>query len=413
MTTQTPLNPSPQLSSYQVGVIILLSLMQFSVVLDFMVLTPLGAILMPELKMTASQFGFVVSAYAFSAGISAFLTASVADSFDRKKLLLFFYIGFTISTLACGLARNFPELLVARISTGLFGGVISSIVFAIISDLFSIQQRGQAIGFIQSSFAASQVFGIPLSLFLSNQFGWHAPFFLIVTMSIFIILALVKLIRPIRDHLAETIRTRPMKHLIGTLNVPRYQLAFLTTGLITLGGYILMPFSSAFIVNNLRIDQNQLPIIYMVTGVVAFISGPLVGRLADRIGLFKTFFMGAILSVVMVNIYTHLESSSLLNLLLVNSILFVGIFSRLVPSQTLISSVPEQQQRGSFMAVNSSLQQMAGGFGSVLAGIIVKQDVTGKILNFELIGYTLTFTVILSTLLIYQIGTTNQYKLKN
>src|SRR3979490_324573 len=93
-------------TSYQVIVIILLALTQFTVILDFMVMSPLGDMLMKSMELKTREFGFAVSAYAFSAGISGLLTAGFADRFDRKKLLLFFYIGFIAGSLFCGLSTN-------------------------------------------------------------------------------------------------------------------------------------------------------------------------------------------------------------------------------------------------------------------------------------------------------------------
>src|SRR5215813_15148656 len=115
-SSETPLK---KFSSYQVLVIVMLALTQFTVVLDFMVMSPLGDMLMKSMNLQTSQFGFAVSSYAFSAGISGLLTAGFADKFDRKKLLLFFYVGFILGTLWCGLAQTFPSLLAARIVTGL------------------------------------------------------------------------------------------------------------------------------------------------------------------------------------------------------------------------------------------------------------------------------------------------------
>src|SRR4051794_12106079 len=111
-------------TSYQKFAIFILAITQFSVILDFMVMSPLGDMLMKSLKLKPPQFGFAVSAYAFSAGISGLLTAGFADKFDRKKLLLFFYTGFILGTLCCGLANSYFLLITARIITGIFGGVI-------------------------------------------------------------------------------------------------------------------------------------------------------------------------------------------------------------------------------------------------------------------------------------------------
>ena len=89
-----------------------------------MILSPLGAQLMPALRIPPVQFGLLVSTYAFSAGVSGFLAAGFADRFDRKKLLLFFYTGFMAGTVLCALASSYHVLLIGRLVTGLFAGVV-------------------------------------------------------------------------------------------------------------------------------------------------------------------------------------------------------------------------------------------------------------------------------------------------
>src|SRR5579871_6792325 len=179
MSKEQQKNAVPPFSRYQKFAIFVLALTQFTVILDFMVMSPLGDMLMKSLDIKPHHFGLAVSAYAFSAGISGLLTAGFADKFDRKKLLMFFYTGFTAGTLFCGLAPTYELLLAARIVTGVFGGVIGSISMAIITDLFPLNMRGRVMGVVQTSFAASQVLGLPLGLYLANHWGWHAPFLMI------------------------------------------------------------------------------------------------------------------------------------------------------------------------------------------------------------------------------------------
>ena len=243
--------------------IVILTLLQFSIVLDFMVLSPLGAQLMLELNITPRQFGWVVSAYAFSAGISGLLAAGFSDKFDRKKLLMFFYSGFIVGTFFCGIAPDYQTLLLARIITGLFGGVIGAISFAIITDIFIIQQRGRVMGFVQMAFASSQVLGIPLGLYLSNLWGWHSPFLMIVGMSIIIGVAIVWHMKPIDAHLRLIAPVSPIRHMINTLSRTHYIKGFGAIVLLATGGFMLMPFASAFTVYNLGISLDHLPMIYM------------------------------------------------------------------------------------------------------------------------------------------------------
>lgn len=391
-------------TGYQKFIIAILAFLQFTIILDFMILSPLGAILMPALKVTTVQFGAVVSGYAISAGLSGFLTAGFADRFDRKKMLLFFYGGFILGTFLCGIAPNYEFLLGARIVTGLFGGVIGSIVFAILTDLFPMQQRGRVMGYLQTAFAASQVLGLPAGLYLSNHWGWHMPFMMIVVISLIAGVFIVLYMKPINAHLALQTDKKAYQHLLHTIQVPKYLLAFAATALLSIGGFMIMPFSSAFTVNNLGIHQDQLPIIYLITGIASILIGPLVGKASDSFGKFNVFIFGSLVSMVMVMVYTHLGVTPLITVILVNTVMFVGIFSRMIPSQALMSAIPTPANRGAFMSISSSLQSLAGGLGSIIAGLIVVQEADGMIRHFETIGYVMVGLSLFTLVMMYLIN---------
>src|ERR1700722_6872864 len=408
MTEQTiaaPIDdPEPRIrgfSRYQSALVALLALVQFTIILDFTIMSPLGAIIMPSLGITATQFGVAVSAYAFSAGISGILAAGFADRFDRKRLLLFFYVGFTLGTVLCALAPNYHVLLIGRIVTGLFGGVMGSIVLAIITDLFALHLRGRVMGFVQTAFAASQVLGIPIGLFLSNHWNWHVAFGALVGLSIAGMAAVLTVMKPVNGHLSLKQDTNAFRHLIATVGQPRYTMAFAVTTLLATGGFMLMPFGSAYTVHNLGIDIMHLPTIYLVSGLFSIFTGPLVGRASDRFGKFPVFVFGSAVSVIMVLIYTHLGQVSLTTVIIVNVLMFVGIFSRMIPSQALISAIPVPSQRGSFSAVSASLQQLSGGLGSVLAAAIITQNPDDSLRHFDRLGYIVVATSILSLIAMY------------
>ena len=388
-------------SRYQSFLIALLAFVQFTIILDFIIMSPLGAIIMPALNITAAQFGVAVSAYAFSAGFSGILAAGFADRFDRKRLLLFFYVGFTLGTALCALAPSYHLLLLGRIVTGLFGGVIGSVVLAIVTDLFALHLRGRVMGFVQTAFAASQVLGIPAGLFLSNHWNWHVAFGALVGLAIAGIAAVLLVMKPVNAHLRLKQDKNAFAHLIATVGQPRYTLAFAVTTLLSTGGFMLMPFGSAFTVHNLGIDIAHLPTIYLISGFFSIFTGPLVGRASDAFGKFPTFVFGSAVSVVMVLIYTHLGQVSLTTAIVVNVLMFVGIFSRMIPSQALISAIPEPSQRGSFSAVSSSLQQLSGGLGSVLVAAIIAENADGTLRHFDRLGYIVVTTSILSLIAMY------------
>jgi predicted MFS family arabinose efflux permease len=306
-----------------------------------------------------------------------------------------------LGTALCAVAPTYQILLAGRIVSGLFGGVIGSIVMAIVTDLFELHLRGRVMGFVQTAFAVSQVLGIPAGLFLSNHWNWHVSFGALVVLSIVTMASVMLLMRPVKGHLLLKQDRNPFAHLIATLTQPRYTLAFLVTTLLATGGYMLMPFSSAYTVNNLGIDLVSLPTIYLVSGLFNIVVGPLVGRASDTFGKYPTFAFGTALSVIMVLIYTHLGHVSLTVAIAVNVLLFVGISSRMIPSQALISAIPDPSQRGSFSAVSASLQQLSGGLGSVLAAAIIAQNADGSLRHFDWLGYIVVATALVSLTLMY------------
>lgn len=391
-------------SPYQVFIVAVLSFLQFTIILDFMVLSPLGAMLMEQLSIAPSQFGWVVSAYAFSAGASGLLTAGFADKFDRKKLLLFFYSGFMLGTIFCALAPDYHYLLIARIVTGIFGGVIGSVSFAIITDLFKLEVRGRVMGFVQMSFAASQVLGLPIGLVLANAYGWHAPFWMISFVGIGVGAVIAFYMKPIDEHLKIKSDRNAFQHLTKTISKSNYLRAFLTTTLLATGGFMLMPFGSAFSIHNLGLTMEQLPILYGVTGVFSIAFGPIIGKLSDQLGKYKVFAAGSLISIIIVSIYTQFGITPLWIVISMSVIMFVGISSRMISGSALMSGIPDAQDRGAFMSINSSVQQISGGIAAAIAGMIVIQVDNGPLQRYDVLGYVVMCTMLISIGMMYYIN---------
>jgi predicted MFS family arabinose efflux permease len=390
-------------TGYQKFVVAVLAFLQFTIVLDFMLLSPLGAMVIPALNITPAQFGWVVSVYAFSAGLSGLLAAGFADRFDRKKLLMFFYCGFLAGTLLCGLAHTYSLLLLARMVTGLFAGVVASVSFAIVTDLFPLEMRGRVMGLIQTAFAASSVLGIPLALLLSTRWGWNTPFFMIVGVSALVGGFIQAYLRPVNEHLKHHPDRSPLHHFLQTVSNRDYLQGFATTGLLTVGGFMLMPFMSVFMVNNIDLPIDKLPLVYVITGAFSMVAGPLIGRASDAFGKLKVFAFGCALTIVMVIIYTHLHATPLWMLIVVMVVLQIGIFSRIISSSALMSALPKPADRGSYMSISSSLQQVSGGLAAMIAGMIVVQVPGGPLLHYDTLGYILVCTTLISLTLMYLI----------
>jgi predicted MFS family arabinose efflux permease len=399
-------------TSYQVLVIVLMAFTMFSVVLDFMIMSPLGDMLMKAFTLKPSQFGAAVSVYAFSAGVSGIITAGFADRFDRKKLLMFFYTGFIGGTFLCSLAASYNTLLAARIVTGLFGGVIGSICIAIITDLFDIHHRGRVMGFVQMGFGGSQVLGIPLGLFIANHWNWRAPFIMVALLATLTALLIAFRLKPVTAHLAKQSGRSPLGHLWHTFAKRNYRIGFLSTALLSIGGFMMMPFGSAFAVNNLKITYEQLPMLFMVSGCTSLLIMPLAGRLSDKIDKFTIFACASLWMMIVVVLYTNLSASPLWLVMVFNVVLMIGILSRMVPASALTTAIPDMQDRGAFMSMNTSVQQIAGGAAAAVGGMIVVQK--GKfspLEHYNTLGYVMVGVSLVSVLLLYRVSVLVKKKL--
>jgi len=386
-------------------VVFMLAVTQFTVILDFMIMSPLGDFMMKSLSLTPAAFGISVSAYAFSAGISGLLTAGFADRFDRKKLLLFFYIGFIVGTIFCGFAYSYATLVAARIFTGLFGGVIGSISLAIITDLFTLDQRGRVMGFVQMGFGASQVLGVPIGLYLADLWNWEAAFLLVAAIAIVIAVLLLIKLPSVNEHLKVQREKTALLHLWHTVRKKEYRIGFSATAMLSIGGFMMFPFGSAFAVNNIKISTSELPILFFVSGLSSLVVLPVIGKLSDKVSKMKIFTIAAVWMMIMVVAYTNLGPSPFWIVVVLNILMMMGIMSRMIPATALVSAIPQLEDRGAFMSINASMQQIAGGVAAAIAGmIVVQQHKSAPLEHYDIVGYLVVVISILSIFLLHRVN---------
>ncbi|MEN0058681.1 MAG: MFS transporter, partial [Bdellovibrio sp.] len=366
----------------------ILASVQFSSIVDFMIMMPLGPQLMRIFSINPHQFGLLVSSYTFCAGISGFLAAFFMDKFDRKASLLFFFVGFSLGTLACALAPTYELLLLARGLTGVFGGVLSSLVLSIVSDAISYERRGSAMGVIMTSFSIASILGVPFSLFLANQFSWHAPFLFLGVFALFLCLVIWLRIPPMRLHLMEIRKKEPPhRTLTRILSNANQRRALFFMSAVMFGHFAIIPFLSPSLVANAGLTEGQLPLMYMLGGLLTIFSSPYVGRLSDRFGKHKVFLWGALITLLPYWVITHLAVTPLWWVLAVCAFFFVSSGGRMIPATALVSGTAMPQNRGSFMSIVSCVQHLSSALSSYIAGLIVTTGTHGRMEGYNVVGY--------------------------
>lgn len=371
----------------ELSLILLLSSIQFAHIIDFVIMMPLGPLLMRNLQINPSQFSLLVSSYTLAAGLSGLAASFFVDKFDRKKILLLFFIGFIFGTLGCALSPNYLLLLSARCFTGAFGGVLTSIVMSIVSDTFAYSRRGSAMGIVMSAFAAASVLGIPLGLYLANYRSWQTPFFALVALSTVIFLLALVLIPKQVTHLQKQEKRNPFRIFKMIAADRNQQLALVLIFCLVLGQFSIIPFISPSFVFNAGLKEDELPLIYLLGGLCSMFAGPIVGRLADRYGKHAVFTVGVLMSLISIYTITNLGPQSLTMILVVSCFFFIVMSGRLVPSMALITSTAPMSTRAGFLAIVSSVQQLSAASASWFAGLIVVKTPSGSLGHFNYVGY--------------------------
>ncbi len=363
-----------------------LTAVQFCHIMDFVILMPLGPQLMRSLDVGPRQFGLLVSAYTFSAAVSGLLAAFLADRFDRKAMLLVLLAGFGVGTLLCGLAPSYPLLLAARVAAGAFGGVLAGVVMAVIGDQIPAERRGAATGIVMAGFSAASVLGLPAGLWVAARWSWHWPFLLLAGVTAGVLLFGLLALPPMRAHVAAEREGSGVRQLLGVMREPVHVRAFVFTTALLVAGFSVAPFLSPYLVANVGIGETDLSLVYLFGGLATLVSGPLIGRMADRRGHARVFTVVTLLTLLPVVAITVLPRVPLWQVLVVTTLMMVLASGRMITAMALLTGVVEPRRRGSFMSVNSSVQQVSAGAASFVAGLLVAEGPGGRIEGFWHVG---------------------------
>ncbi|WZO98388.1 MFS transporter [Isosphaeraceae bacterium EP7] len=378
-------------------VILVLAAVQFTSIVDFMVIMPLGPQLERAMNLSPAQFSAIVASYTYAAGLAGLVATMVIDKFARRPAFLALFVGFLVGTLMCGLATTYPLLLAARFLTGAFGGVLGGMAMAIVGDVFPEERRGRATGALMSAFALASVFGVPVGLTLGQNYGWQMPFLVLAALGVPILFLSGWALPRLDAHLGRRVEGDPLVRLKETLIHPNHLRAFALMATLMFGAFTVIPSLSIYLVANVGIKEGQLPFCYIVGGLLTMVGSPISGRFADRHGKLKVYRLVAPFFALMILVSTNLPPVPLAVAVLVMGALMVSNAGRMVPAMAMITSSVEPHQRGGFLGANSAVQHIAAGMGASVAGMILaKSPIDGKLLHFPTVGLISIATTLLS-----------------
>ncbi len=370
-------------------ILYILASVNFTHIMDVMIMMPLGDIFMASFGISPQQFSLLVSAYAIAAFCSSMIAVSYLDMFDRKKALLLMYGGMVLGTILCATSTSYAMLLSLRFLTGFFGGVIGALALSVVSDVFTFERRGKAMGTLMAGFSAAAALGVPVGLYLADLWNWRIPFFLIGGMGSILWLLILLRFPVMTEHFAELNKNRSLFRILRAIFGNRNQLNALVLGIVlVLGHFIIIPFIAPYMTRNVGFTQREISYIYLIGGMLTVFSSPYFGLLTDRHGVQRVFRFLIVLSFIPVIAITHMPEVAIPVALVATSAFFVLGSGRMIPPQTLITAAVGKENRGSFMAVKSALQQLGVALASAGSGMIVfMDDATQTLRNYNLVGY--------------------------
>ena len=360
-----------------------LAAIQFTHIMDYMIMMPLGSHLMRVFNINPAQFSWLVAVYSLAAAVTGFLGGFLVDRLDRKHALLVLYAGFSVATLGCALAPNYHILLGMRFLAGAFGGVASSVVVAMVGDVVPAVRRGAAMGVVMTAFPLASVLGVPVGLSLGHVFEWHAPFFMLSAMSLVIGLVGWRILPSLPRHPEAA---RPWKQMRAILSHPVHHRGFMLSATLVFAGGCVIPFMAPSMVTNVGLTEGQLPLIYVAGGACTFFSTRWFGRLSDRHDKLHVLGWISLVAVAAVLMLTNLPVVPVPVALVVTSVFMVSMSGRFTPAMTMISNAVENRFRGGFMSVNSAIQQAASGLANTIAGFFITRTATGALEGYGRVG---------------------------
>ncbi len=367
-------------------VLIILAAVQFTTIVDFMIVMPLGPQLMRTLEIGPAEFGLIVSSYTFAAGAAGLVASSIVDRFARRSTFMVLYAGFLLGTLLCALATTYPTLVLARIATGAFGGILGGMTMTIVGDVFPEHRRGRATGSLMTGFSLATVAGVPFGLFLGTNYGWQVPFFVLV-LGGFPALVLTPYALPRLDSHVRKAHAHPLRSLVATFSHANHLNAFALIIVLMIAGFSVFPYISAYFVANLGMTEDQLPLIFIVGGALTLVASPIIGRLADRFGKLRVYRILTPFSALWFLTITHLPPVGVIAIVSIYGALMVCNVGRMIAAMALMTSSVEPHQRGGFLSANSSVQHIAAGLAAYGSGLIISQSTDGKLQQFGVVGW--------------------------
>lgn len=345
------------------SILFLVGAVQFVNILDFIMVLPLGPDFAPKLGIPDNDLGWIGGSYTAAAAVAGLISSLFIDKLDRKVALLAALSGLMLATAFGGFAWDFKSLLLSRVLAGFCGGPATSVAWSIVADAVEPARRGQAMGKVMGAFSLAAVFGVPFGLEAARLHDWATPFFVTAALGAVIVALVMKLMPPMRAHLAQVTDRVSLRYLLSLLMRPLNALTFLYILLAMLASFSIVPNISAYVQYNLHYPRAGLGWLYAVGGAVSFVTMRITGRLIDRWSASAGSFISMV-TYILVLWVSFIHPLPGLPVMAIFILFMFAMGMRNVSSTTLATKIPPPQERAGFMSLLSCVQSLGMSLGA-------------------------------------------------
>jgi predicted MFS family arabinose efflux permease len=366
--------------------ILAVTLIQFVNMMDFIMVMPLGPDFAKALGIPLHDIGVVGGIYAFAASLAGLSVSFFLDKFSRKRAILFFTIGLSLATLGGAIAWDKNSMLGARVLAGLFGGPLSSLGIALISDFIPPQRRGEAIGKIMGGFSLASVLGIPFGLELARIFSWHAPF---IATSIIGLLVGIYAWRAIPYHppFPNTVLWHMRLHALGKLlRTPIVILSYVAVFISIGAAFLIIPNIASHIQINLGYSREKLGWLYFVGGLITFFTMRGAGWLVDKTSATLVVTLSTIVFTIGVAC-GFIYFPNPVPVMVIFVAFMLSMTTRNIAGQSMFSKIPPAEYRGAYNSLQTSIVHMTQALVAWIGSLILV-DTGDRLLNVPTLAWT-------------------------
>ncbi len=333
---------------------------------DTFLISPLLPLLQEEFHVSTDISGWMVSSYALGYALFALIAGPLSDQWNRKKVMFWGMVAFSVSTFLCGTAQSFWVMNIFRFAAGISAAFVTPQIWASIPILLPKEKILKGMGIATAGLSISQMLGLPIGSYLASA-HWSIPFFCIASISLLLSFFILYFFP---DTIPAQINREPvsfLKQYTNLLNNSTSQLAFLGYFVFQLGNFAAFSLLGTWLADQYHFTISQIGTVMLFLGLGNTIGSLWGSAIVQRLGKNHAMSTGIFLLITLYIVLPYAPSGTYIK---INLMVIFAICGILFPIMMGSLQTLSQTSRGTIAALANTLMYTGTTLGAVLAGFL-------------------------------------------